>query len=75
MTRNADTPPDSLFAVLYAELRQIAQRELRRNSGGGALSRTTLLHEAYLTLQRRPGTVLSERGSRGVTSRRPGREL
>jgi RNA polymerase sigma factor (TIGR02999 family) len=64
MTRDADTaPPDSLFATLYAELRQIAQRELRRNSGGGTLSPTTILHEAYLTLQQRPGTVLSERGA------------
>ncbi len=36
MTHDADTtPPDSLFATLYAELRQIAQRELRRNNGGG----------------------------------------
>lgn len=56
-------PQSSLFATLYAELRQIAQRELRRNSGGGALSPTTILHEAYLTLQQRPGTVLSERGA------------
>src|SRR6516165_6816112 len=56
-------PQSALFATLYAELRQIAQRELRRNSGGGALSPTTILHEAYLTLQQRPGTVLSERGA------------
>ena len=42
--------PSALFAALYQELRQIAQRELRR-SGGLTLSATTLLHEAYLKMQ------------------------
>jgi RNA polymerase sigma factor (TIGR02999 family) len=64
MTRDADPSQQSaLFAALYAELRQIAQRELHRNGGGGALSPTTILHEAYLRLQQRPGTPLSERGA------------
>ena len=64
MTRDVDPEQQcALFATLYAELRQIAQRELRRSSSGGVLSPTTILHEAYLTLQRRPGTVLSERGA------------
>jgi len=58
-------PPSqsSLFETLYAELRQIAQRELHRNSSGGALSPTTVLHEAYLRLQQHPGAALSERGA------------
>jgi RNA polymerase sigma factor (TIGR02999 family) len=51
----------TLFATLYAELRQIAQRELRRSGGTGALSPTTILHEAYLKLQHRPDAVLTRR--------------
>ena len=52
----------TLFATLYAELRQIAQRELRRNSGACALSPTTILHEAYLKLQKHQGISPNERG-------------
>jgi RNA polymerase sigma factor (TIGR02999 family) len=36
-----------LFATLYADLRDLAERQLRRN-GGAPLSPTTLLHEVYL---------------------------
>jgi RNA polymerase sigma factor (TIGR02999 family) len=36
-----------LFASLYGELRQLAERQLRRNAGA-PISPTTLLHEAYL---------------------------
>ena len=39
----------SLFASLYAELRTLAERQLRRNSGN-PISPTTLLHEAYLDM-------------------------
>jgi RNA polymerase sigma factor (TIGR02999 family) len=39
-----------LFASLYAELRQLAERQLRRNAGA-PLSPTTLLHEAYLGMR------------------------
>ena len=38
-----------LFATLYAELRRIAARELRRKAGS-SLSPTTLLHETFLRL-------------------------
>jgi len=41
-----------LFASLYGELRQLAERQLRRN-GGAPVSPTTLLHEAYLGMQGR----------------------
>lgn len=41
-----------LFAQLYAELRQLAERQLRRNNGL-AISPTTLLHETYLDLSGR----------------------
>jgi RNA polymerase sigma factor (TIGR02999 family) len=38
---------ERLFTQLYAELRQLAERQLRRNSSA-PISPTTLLHEAYL---------------------------
>jgi len=41
-----------LFASLYRELRQLAERQLRRNAGA-AISPTTLLHEAYLGISSR----------------------
>lgn len=49
---------DALFASLYEELRQIAQRELRRGAAL-TLSPTTLLHETYFKLQR-TGVVLAD---------------
>lgn len=52
----------TLFASLYAELRQIAQRELRRSGGNGTLSPTTILHEAYLKLQERPSAAVPPHG-------------
>ena len=39
-----------LFASLYGELRQLAERQLRRNAGA-PVSPTTLLHEAYLGMR------------------------
>ena len=44
--------PSALFVSLYDQLRRIARRELRRNSGV-ALSATTLLHEAYFKMKER----------------------
>ena len=41
-----------LFASLYGELRQLAERQLRRNAGV-PVSPTTLLHEAYLGMRGR----------------------
>jgi RNA polymerase sigma factor (TIGR02999 family) len=41
-----------LFASLYRELRQLAERQLRRNAGA-PISPTTLLHEAYLGISSR----------------------
>lgn len=68
------TPPDSssvleqsnsashsaMFAALYEELRQIAQRELRRGSGL-TLSATTLLHETYFKVQQRADVAFPDR--------------
>jgi RNA polymerase sigma factor (TIGR02999 family) len=48
------------FAALYGELRQIAQREIRRG-GSHSISPTTLLHEAFLKLQERTGVVFPDR--------------
>src|SRR5690606_29902128 len=42
-----------LFCVLYAELRRIAERELRHLGGASPLSPTTVLHEAYIALSGR----------------------
>jgi len=43
---------ERLFASLYDQLRQLAERQLRR-SAGAAVSPTTLLHEAYLGMANR----------------------
>jgi RNA polymerase sigma factor (TIGR02999 family) len=48
----AATPNEQLFAALYAELRDLAQRQLRHNAGA-SISPTTLLHEAYLGMSGR----------------------
>jgi RNA polymerase sigma factor (TIGR02999 family) len=42
-----ETPNRRRFAALYGDLRQLAERQLRR-SAGAPISPTTLLHEAYL---------------------------
>ena len=46
---NTDTPNSLRFAALYSDLRQLAERQLRR-SAGASISPTTLLHEAYLDM-------------------------
>lgn len=51
----------ALFAALYQELRKVAARELRRSGARLAISPTTLLHEAYLDLAGREGTVFPDR--------------
>jgi RNA polymerase sigma factor (TIGR02999 family) len=50
-----------LFATLYAELRRIAQRELRRHGRSLTLGATTLLHEAYLNISSREGVSSVDR--------------
>jgi len=52
---------ERLFASLYSELRQIAQRELRRRGPHLSLGATTLLHEAYLNLGERQGVQFPDR--------------
>jgi RNA polymerase sigma factor (TIGR02999 family) len=50
-----------LFASLYADLRRIADRELRRLPSAG-VSPTTLVHEAYLNLVSREGVKFADSG-------------
>jgi RNA polymerase sigma-70 factor, ECF subfamily len=45
---------DSLFALCYDELREIARRHLRGERSGHTLAATALVHEAYLKLSGRP---------------------
>jgi len=61
--QNADGPDANgrLFASLYADLRRIADRELRRCPGAG-VSPTTLVHEAYLNLVSRDGVSFADPG-------------
>jgi len=41
---------DQLIPLVYAELRQLAQRQLRNEAAGHSLQPTLLVHEAYLRL-------------------------
>lgn len=50
-----------LFAASYAELRRLAERELRRFPGM-SVSPTTLVHEAYVNLAERQEIAFDERG-------------
>jgi RNA polymerase sigma factor (TIGR02999 family) len=54
---------DALFAVLYDELHRLARRQLARKAPDLALGTTTLLHEAYLDMKAREGTVFPDRPS------------
>jgi RNA polymerase sigma factor (TIGR02999 family) len=52
----------ALFAALYSELHRLAQRQLARGASDMTLGTTTLLHEAYLDMAQREGTVFPDRG-------------
>lgn len=51
---------DALFAALYAELHELARRQLARGPGA-TLGTTTLLHEAYLNISQREGPRFPDR--------------
>ena len=53
---------DALFAALYSELHRLARRQLAKSAPGLTLGTTTLLHEAYLQVAQREGTVFPDRG-------------
>src|SRR5262249_25195922 len=56
------TAADALFAALYSELHQLAERQLARRGGGVTIGATTLLHEAYLDISRREGSEFPDAG-------------
>jgi RNA polymerase sigma factor (TIGR02999 family) len=65
---------ESLVPVVYNELRQVARRQLRRESPDHTLSPTALVHEAYLRLVRQHHVEIMDRDGllavAGVTMRR-----
>ena len=52
---------DELFALLYEELRGLAERHLRRVGPEASISTTTLVHEAYLSIVGRREMVFPDR--------------
>jgi RNA polymerase sigma factor (TIGR02999 family) len=52
---------DALFSALYAELHELARRQLAGAGSGVTLGPTTLLHEAYLNMSQREGAVFPDR--------------
>ena len=52
---------DLLFGSLYAELHQLARRELVRHGSTATIGVTTLLHEAYLGMAGRAGLSFPDR--------------
>jgi RNA polymerase sigma factor (TIGR02999 family) len=52
---------DALFAALYAELHTLARQQLAGSGSDVTLGPTTLLHEAYLNMSQREGTVFPDR--------------
>ncbi len=51
-----------LVEVVYAELRTLARRQLRRQRSGGTFSTTAVVHEAYLKLAAHGGSGWESRG-------------
>jgi RNA polymerase sigma factor (TIGR02999 family) len=52
---------EQLFALLYDELRRVAERQLRRSNAALTLGTTTLLHEAYLNMMGRTEVAFPDR--------------
>ena len=52
---------DALFSTLYAELHDLARRQLAGLGPGQVIGPTTLLHEAYLNIAQREGPVFPDR--------------
>ncbi len=56
------TPVGQLFTTLYADLCRMARREVRRNGAHDLLGTSTLVHEAWLDIERRPSLAFSQPG-------------
>jgi hypothetical protein len=52
---------EQLFAMLYAELRRLAESQLCRHGGHFTLGATTLVHEAYLSMVGRKDAAFPDR--------------
>ena len=52
---------DKLFAILYHDLRRLAEHNLRRAGSSLTLGTTTLLHEAYLNISERENIAFPDR--------------
>lgn len=52
---------DQFFALLYNELRHLADAQLHRSKGSLTLGTTTLVHEAYLNMADKPGVMFPDR--------------
>ena len=52
---------DSLFALIYDELRRIASYRLRRHGAGETVSTTVLVHETYLRLVDQTSAAAADR--------------
>jgi RNA polymerase sigma factor (TIGR02999 family) len=57
---DAQTPVDDLFATLYADLCRMARREVRGSGAAGLLGTETLVHEAWLNVERRPSLAFTD---------------
>lgn len=53
-TPDIPVPAETLIALLYSELRSLAEARLRAERVGHTLTPTALVHEAYLRLAREP---------------------
>ena len=53
---------DRILPIVYDHLRAIARRQLAARNGGGTLSTTGLVHEAYLQLVDQSRVTWSDRG-------------
>jgi RNA polymerase sigma factor (TIGR02999 family) len=51
---------DALFSALYSELHRLAEAHIRRSAGPLTIGATTLLHEAYLSLNGRDGIAFPD---------------
>jgi RNA polymerase sigma factor (TIGR02999 family) len=51
-----------LFTTLYDDLRRLARREVRRNGALGMVGTSTLVHEAWMDISRRPSLAFEEPG-------------
>jgi len=53
---------EALFTSLYADLCRLARREVRRNGANDMVGTSTLVHEAWLDMNRRPSLSFAEPG-------------